>query len=77
MQVAKWGNSLAVRIPADVARALNLKEGDEVELRALEAGELAVITDRERREAAIERIRKLARPLPEGYRFNREELYER
>ncbi len=77
MQVAKWGNSLAVRIPADVARALNLKEGDEVELRALEAGELAVITERERREAAVERIRKLARPLPEGYRFNREELYER
>ena len=27
MQVAKWGNSLAVRIPADVVEALQLKPG--------------------------------------------------
>lgn len=77
MQIAKWGNSLAVRIPVDVARALNLKEGDEVELRALDAGQLAVITERQQREAAIARIKKLGRPLPEGYRFQRDELYER
>ena len=27
MQVAKWGNSLAVRLPADLVRELGLKEG--------------------------------------------------
>lgn len=27
MQVAKWGNSLAVRLPAAVVEALELKEG--------------------------------------------------
>ena len=32
MQVAKWGNSLAVRLPAAVVQALDLKEGEEVEL---------------------------------------------
>ncbi|TIX53549.1 MAG: AbrB/MazE/SpoVT family DNA-binding domain-containing protein, partial [Mesorhizobium sp.] len=32
MQVAKWGNSLAVRLPAVVVEALELKEGDEIEI---------------------------------------------
>jgi antitoxin MazE len=31
MQVARWGNSLAVRLPAAVVEALELKEGDEIE----------------------------------------------
>ncbi len=32
MQVSKWGNSLAVRLPAVVIEALGLKEGDDIEL---------------------------------------------
>ena len=32
MQVAKWGNSLAVRLPAGLVREVGLKEGDRVEL---------------------------------------------
>ena len=32
MQVAKWGNSLAIRIPAAVAQALKLRAGDEIEI---------------------------------------------
>ena len=31
LQVAKWGNSLAFRIPAEVVRSLGIKEGDSVE----------------------------------------------
>ena len=38
MQVAKWGNSLAVRLPADLVRKLGLKEGDDIELHADDAG---------------------------------------
>lgn len=30
--VAKWGNSLAVRIPQNLAKEINLIEGSEVEL---------------------------------------------
>lgn len=77
MQVAKWGNSLAVRIPADVARALNLKEGDEIDLRALDDGAVAVITERQRREAALERMRKFEGRLPPDYKFDREEANAR
>jgi hypothetical protein len=32
MQVAKWGNSLAVRLPAAVVEALELREGEEIEI---------------------------------------------
>ena len=32
MNVSKWGNSLAVRLPAAVVEALELKEGDEIEI---------------------------------------------
>ena len=77
MQVAKWGNSLAVRIPADVARTLGLKEGDDVELHALGAKQLAVITERQRREAALDRMKELAFDLPADYKFDREEANAR
>lgn len=77
MQVAKWGNSLAVRIPADVVRALGLKEGDDVDLCALDTGQVAVLTDRQRREAALARIRSMAVTLPPDFRFDREEANAR
>ena len=32
MQVARWGNSLAVRLPAAVVEALELRDGDEIEI---------------------------------------------
>jgi bifunctional DNA-binding transcriptional regulator/antitoxin component of YhaV-PrlF toxin-antitoxin module len=32
MQVSKWGNSLAIRLPASVVKALELREGDEIEV---------------------------------------------
>jgi antitoxin MazE len=31
LQVAKWGNSLAVRIPAEYVRVLGITEGDQVQ----------------------------------------------
>ncbi len=31
LQIAKWGNSLALRIPADYVRSIGIKEGDRVE----------------------------------------------
>ena len=42
MQVAKWGNSLAVRLPAAVVEALQLKEGDEIEIQLADARAFAV-----------------------------------
>ena len=76
MQVARWGNSLAVRLPASVVEALGLKEGDAIEIRV--AGERAfdVALDRSR-ERALERVRALRKPLPPGWRFDRDEANTR
>ena len=76
MQVAKWGNSLAVRLPAAVVEALHLKEGDDIEIRIAGEREFEVARDRSR-EKALARLRKLRRPLPAGFRFGREEANER
>jgi antitoxin MazE len=76
MQVSRWGNSLAVRLPAAVVKALELKEGDEIEIGVKGNRQFEVERDPRRLEA-IEAIRKLARPLPPGYKFNRDEIYDR
>ena len=76
MQVSKWGNSLAVRLPAAVVKALELKEGDDIEINVKSERELEVKRDRSRLDA-IEAMRKLAKPLPPGFKWNREELYDR
>jgi antitoxin MazE len=76
MQVSKWGNSLAVRLPAAVVKALELKEGDDIEIRI--AGEKAFEVSRdESRQRALENLRKLRRPFPKGFVFDRDEIYER
>ncbi len=76
MQVSKWGNSLAVRLPAAVVEALELKEGDDIEIRVAGARAFEVGRDQSRRRA-LEALRKLQRPLPAGFVFDRDDIYER
>ena len=76
MQVSKWGNSLAVRLPAEVVEMLELKVGDQIEVRVAGAREFEVDRDRTR-ERALERLRRLRRPLPAGFKFDRVEANER
>lgn len=76
MQVCKWGNSLAIRIPAAVVEALGLKEGDEVTLRAAGDGSLVVEKPLDI-DALLERISKLRRPLPPDFKFDREDANSR
>lgn len=76
MQVSKWGNSLAVRIPNVVAQALKLKEGDEIEITVAGERELALKRD-SRKDKALEAIRRLARPFPAGWMFDREDANAR
>ena len=76
MQVAKWGNSLAVRLPVAVVDALDLKEGDRIEIRVAGKREFEVSRDRTR-ERALEKLRKLRRPFPPGFKFDRDEANAR
>lgn len=76
MMVAKWGNSLAVRLPSGVVKALDLKEGDEIQIRIAGDREFEVARDTSRQDA-LDRIRALRRPLPPGFVFDRDEVNER
>ena len=76
MQVSKWGNSLAVRLPSTIVEALDLKEGDQIEIHIAGSREFEVSRDRSR-EKALERLRRLRRPLPSGFTFDRIEAHER
>ncbi len=76
MQVSKWGNSLAIRLPATVVETLELKDGDQIQIRIAGEREFEVSRDRSR-EDAITRLRRLRRPLPVGFTFDRIAAHER
>lgn len=76
MQVAKWGNSLAVRLPTAVVEALGLKEGDDIDVEVL--GERSFgITKRASARTLLARLRKYRGRLPAGFTFDRLEANER
>lgn len=73
MQIGRWGNSLAVRLPKALVERLGLREGDEIDLSALESAGQQVVS--KRRDEAIAAIRARAW-IPAGFKFNREEFYD-
>lgn len=76
MRVAKWGNSLAIRLPATVVDALALKEGTEIEIRIAGERTFDIAHDRSR-ERALERIRSFGKKLPADWKFDRDEANAR
>jgi antitoxin MazE len=73
MKISRWGNSLAVRLPAAEVIRLGLTEGDNVELDIRlkhDADQVA-----QRREA-LEKLRELPR-IPANFKFDREEANAR
>jgi antitoxin component of MazEF toxin-antitoxin module len=65
MRVAKWGNSLAVRLPQAVVEALGLREGDDIEITVTDARSFRVARDQSRKQA-LARLRKYRDRLPAG-----------
>lgn len=76
MQVGKWGNSLAVRLPAAVVDALGLQEGDEVAIEVADPRTFRVARDT-LRDDAIATLQGLGWHLPAGVRFSRDEANAR
>ena len=76
MRVAKWGNSLALRLPAAVVEALGLKEGDEIDIHVADAREFAVAR-RPGRAELLKRLRAFRGRLPPDFKFDREEANAR
>ena len=76
MHVAKWGNSLAIRLPAAVVEALRLKEGDEIEIHIADARDFAV-SRKPGREELLKRLRAFRGRLPPDFKFDRDEANAR
>jgi antitoxin MazE len=76
MRVAKWGNSLAIRLPARVVEQLELKEGDNVEVRVTAHRRFDIARDRSREEA-LAHIRDAQWQLPPDWKFDRDEANTR
>lgn len=76
MRVAKWGNSLAVRLPSSVVDALELKEGDEIEIDVAAARQFEVKRKPGRREL-LTRLRAFRGRLPADFIFDRDEANAR
>ena len=76
MQVSKWGNSLAVRLPKALVENLGLKPGDVLEVVSATPERIAIAKD-ECRALAVERMRARAWSIPEDYVFDREEANAR
>jgi antitoxin MazE len=76
MQVAKWGNSLAIRLPAAVVEALDLKAGDDVEIHVAGRREFG-LSRKPGREALLQSLRAFRGRLPPDFKFDRNEANAR
>lgn len=66
LNIARWGNSLALRIPADYARLAGLKEGDSVDASLTADGGIAIRPIRWNRKAFARELAKTRDAMPIG-----------
>lgn len=70
MQVAKWGNSLAIRLPVELVRVLDLKEGENIDIHAV--GERVFEVERSPNVTELlMRLREFRGRLPADFHFDR------
>jgi antitoxin MazE len=75
MQVAKWGNSLAIRLPAAVVDVLDLKPGDNIDIHVTGDRSFAIAKAPGTRDL-LARVRKYRGRLPADFKFDRLEANE-
>lgn len=76
MQIFKWGNSLAIRLPKSIVETLVLKEGDEVSLQIIGKKHLA-IAKRTNAKELLEKVRSLRGRMPSNFVFERQKANSR
>ncbi len=76
MQVSKWGNSLAIRLPAVVVDALELRDGDDIEVRVAGA-RVFEVKKMPGKQELLQRLRKFRGRLPAGFVFERDVAHDR
>ena len=76
MQVSKWGNSLAIRLPASVVEALELHEGDEIEVVVADE-RVFQVRKKPSNEAILARLRQFRGKLSADFKFDRDDANAR
>lgn len=76
MRISKWGNSLAIRLPASVVAALDLKDGDDVDVHVEGARSFSFEKKPDPGEL-LARVRRFRGRLPADFKFDRLEARER
>ena len=76
MQVSRWGNSLAVRFPAGLVQALDLKEGDDIDLHLVDSRSFEV-TKKPTVAELLARLHQFRGRLPADFHFDRLEANAR
>jgi antitoxin MazE len=76
MRIFKWGDGLAVGLPTTLIDELGLIPGDELEVVDATRTEIAVAKV-DQRARFLERMEQFRWPLPEGYKFDRDEANKR
>ncbi|CAM8624673.1 MazE Growth regulator [Burkholderiales bacterium] len=71
MKVVRWGNSLAIRLPAKVVEVLELKEGDDIQIHVFGSRAFAV-QRRPNIAMRLDALRNRGALMPKDYVFNRE-----
>jgi antitoxin MazE len=75
VKVSKWGNSLAIRLPAELVARLGLKDGDEIAV--VEKGGALEVERKMSVDEAFAKLRSLRGRLPADFKFDREEANSR
>jgi len=76
MHISKWGNSLAIRIPAAVVEALELREGDDIEV-VIADERVFQIRKKPSNKDFLTRLRKFRGKLPADFKFDRDDANAR
>jgi len=76
MQVSKWGNSLAVRLPKKLVEELGIAEGHDVNVTSADP-QTIVISKKDEKGEFILKLRVLQKPKPKGFVWNRDDANTR
>jgi antitoxin MazE len=76
MKVSKWGNSLAIRLPVYLVEALELHEGDDIEV-VIASKRVFEVKKKPDNDVFLNRLREFRGKLPADFTLNRDEANAR
>ncbi|EHP37750.1 transcriptional regulator/antitoxin, MazE [Cupriavidus basilensis OR16] len=76
VQVSKWGNSLAIRLPASVVDALELREGDDIEV-VIADDRVFQVRKKPGSADHLAKLRRFRGRLPADFNFDRDDINDR